>query len=307
MLITREAIALKIETTQGTEAVPNASQDAILVSEVNISNEGLRMLDRPLIKSSISTEKKIFAGTLKKLTFKTELKGSGTAGTAPEIGQALRACAMAETVVSDTSVTYEPVSVGHESCTIYYYQDGVLNKMLGCMGTATINAESGGLGMVDFEFTGQDGGKVDAAFPTLSYDSTVPVPFIDVAFSIDSFDAVINSLSLSITNTISTPPNLRKPNGFGNVRITQRDPNGSIDPEAVNVATKDFEAKFKAGTEMAMTTGVVGTVAGTKWILNANVALRDISQGERDQIRVETLPFGCHEQTTDDEFSLSFT
>jgi hypothetical protein len=307
MLVTREAIALKIESAQGTEATPDPSQDAILVSAVNISNEGLRMIDRPLIKPSISTEKKIFAGTLKKLTFTTELKGSGTAGTAPEIGQALRACGMGETIIGGTSVTYEPVSVGHESCTIYYYQDGVLNKMLGCMGTATINAEAGGLGMVDFEFTGQDAGKVDATFPTLSYDSTVPVPFIEVAFSIDNFEAVINSLSLSFTNTISTPGNVRSANGFGDVRISQRDPNGSIDPEAVLVATKDFESRFKAGTEMPLTTGVIGTVVGNRWNLQANVALRDISQGERDQIRVETLPFGCHEQTTDDEFSLSFT
>ncbi|AGH44540.1 phage tail tube protein [Paraglaciecola psychrophila] len=307
MLITREAIALKIETTQGTDAVPSPSADAILISEVNISNEGLKMIDRPLIKPSISTEKKIFAGTLKKITFKAEIKGSGAAGTAPELGQALRACGMGEIIVASTSVTYGPVSTGHEPCTIYYYQDGRLRKILGCMGTATINAEAGGLGMVDFEFTGQDGGLVDANFPVLSYDSTVPVPFIGVAFSVGTFNAVINSLSLNFTNTISTPGNVRNANGFGDVRISQRDPNGSIDPEAVLVATKDFEAIWKAGTEMALTTGVIGSVAGNRWQLDANIALRDMSQGERDQIRVETLPFGCHEQTTDDEFSISFT
>lgn len=306
MLTTREAIALKIETTQGTEATPDPSTDAILVSEVSVSNEGLRMVDRPLIKPSISTEKKIFAGTLKKVTFTAELKGSGTAGTAPEIGKALRCCAMDETIVASTSVTYQPVSDAHESCTIYYYQDGRLYKLLGAKGTVTFNAESGGLGTAQFEFTGKDGGLVDQAFPALSYQSTVPRPFINVPFSIGGYNAVINTLTLNVANTISMPGNVRDENGYGDVRISQRDPNGTIDPEATKVSTIDFVAKFKSGELMTMTTGDVGSTSGNIWNLSANIAIRDISQGEREQIRTDELTFGCHEVTTDDEFTLVF-
>ena len=53
MLTTKEAIALKIETTQGVEAAPDPSADAILVSELSYANEGLRMVERPLIKPTI--------------------------------------------------------------------------------------------------------------------------------------------------------------------------------------------------------------------------------------------------------------
>jgi hypothetical protein len=307
MLTTRDAILLKIESTYKTDPTPSASVDAILVSELSATNESPRMIDRTLIKPSISTEKKIFAGTLKKITFKAELKGSGAAGTAPEIGQALRCCALGETIVASTSVTYEPVSTGHESATIYYYQDGRLSKMLGCRGTVTFDAEAGALGMASFEFTGHDGGLVDAAFPTLTYESTVPVPFIGISFSIYSYDAVISSLSLDAGNNLVTPSNIRDSNGFGEVRISSRDPSGTIDPEAVLLGIKDWDAAWKAGSLMALTTGVVGSLAGNRWKIDATVAIREISQADRDQIRVETLAFGAHETATDDEWTIAFT
>ena len=306
MLTTREAIALKIETTYRTDATPSASADALLVSELSVSNEGLRMLERNNIKPTISTDQMIFAGTLKKITFTAEIKGSGAAGTAPEIGQALRACGLDETVTASTSVAYKPVSQDHESATIYYYQDGRLQKLLGCRGTFSISAENASYGAATFEFTGHDGGLADASFPALSYDSTVPVPFMDINFQLDSYGPVINSFNMDVANTVVMPGDVRDEYGFGEIRISKRDPNGSIDPEAVLLATKDFQAGLKAGTRFALNTGEVGKVTGNKWRFAASIALRDITQGDREQIRTDELAFGCHETSTDDEFTLTF-
>lgn len=306
MLTTREAIALKIESTSRTENAPNATTDAILVSAMDVTNHNLTMVERPNIKPSLATDKSIFAGMMKKITFTAEIKGSGTAGTAPEIGQALRACGLSETITANTSVVYEPVSEDHETCTIYYYQDGILEKIIGAIGTVTFNAEGKGLGTAQFEFTGHYGGRANASFPSLSYDSTVPVPFMNLAFSIDSFGAVINSFNLALTNTIVTPGDVSDEYGFGDVRITKRDPNGTIDPEATLLTVKDFEQKLRSGSEMTLTTGNVGSAAGNIWKLDANVVIRDISYGEREQIRTNDLTFGCHEQTGDDEFTLTF-
>lgn len=306
MLTTREAILLKVEGTYNTDSTPSPTVDAILVSELTPTNESARLIDRPLIKPSISTEKKIFGGTLKKLTFKAELKGSGDAGVAPEIGQALRCCAMDETIVADTSVTYQPVSDNHESATIYYYQDGRLRKMTGCRGTVTFDAETGGLCNASFEFTGHDAGFADSTFPAITYHSTVPVPFINVSFQVASYGPIINSLSLNVSNTLSIAPDCRDEYGFGEVRVTSRDPNGSIDPEAVKLSVVNFEQSWKDGTVMALTTGNVGSTAGNIWKLDANIAIRDITNGEREQIRTDELSFGCHEVATDDEFTLTF-
>ncbi len=70
------------------------------------------------------------------ITFKVELRGSAAAGSAPEIGDLLEACGMAETVTAGSSVVYSPVSVNDKSVTIYHYAmdnsgSAVLKKLTG--------------------------------------------------------------------------------------------------------------------------------------------------------------------------------
>jgi hypothetical protein len=56
----------------------------------------------------------VYAGTLISVSGKCEIKGSGAAGTAPEIAPLLRGAAWSETVVGGTSVTYKPTSTQAE-------------------------------------------------------------------------------------------------------------------------------------------------------------------------------------------------
>ncbi|WP_444932401.1 hypothetical protein ACJJIF_22000 (plasmid) [Microbulbifer sp. SSSA002] len=74
------------------------------------------------------------------VTFNAELKGSGAAGTPPEIAPLLRACGLAETITAGTSVEYNLASEGHESITLYLYEDGSLYKLTGVRGTWTPTA-----------------------------------------------------------------------------------------------------------------------------------------------------------------------
>ena len=307
MLVKRELIAIKIESGYKTDANPTAAANALLVSNVQCANESARMVERENIRASLGSEKAVFAGTLKKITFEAEVKGSGAAGTAPEMGQALRACGLSETIVASTSVTYAPVSASLESATIYYYQDGMLVKLLGCRGTVSISAETGGIAKAAFEFTGHDGGKTAEALPAGSYDATVPPPMINANFAVGGYGAIINALSLEMANTLVIPPDMNADNGFGEVIIASRKPAGSFDPEKRLPATKDFEAEWQAGTEFNVTTGVIGSTAGNRWQLSANIAYTEVADGDRDGIRTNELSFQAIEQTTDDEFSLSFT
>lgn len=102
------------------------------------------------------------------------------------------------------------------------------------------------------------------------------------------------------------PGDVRDVYGFGKLRVTKRDPNGTIDPEATTIAVNNFKSKLESGARMALSTGEVGSTVGNKWSLIASIALRDIAQGDRDEIRTDDLTFGCHETTTDDEFTLTF-
>ena len=307
MLTNREVILAKIESVYNTDPTP-ATTDAILVENPSWSLAGLRMVDRNNVKASTATDQKIYGGTLRGISFDVEIKGSGTAGTAPEIGTLLRACGLDETIVASTSVTYAPISTGFESITIYYYQDGILNKITGCRGNASFNLECGNKGMVSFTFTGHDGGTTDVSMVTPSYDSTVPPVFINAPFSIGAYSAVIAGLTFDMANTVATPPDVSATDGYSQIYLTKRDVNGTFSPEMTLVATNDWIGQLKAGTTMALDTGAIGATAGNIYqVTMPAVYYREMSPGDRDGVRTLENTFGAAESSGDDEFSIAFT
>lgn len=307
-LINREVILAKIESTYNTDPTPSAANDAVLVEGPSWAHENASMIERPSVKTTIGKRQSVFGGTLKSVSFDVELKGSGAAGTAPEIGQLLRACSMDETIVPSTSVTYAPVSSSQESITLYYYEDGVLHIITGARGTCSITLESKGKGMINFTFTGHEVAPTDTALVTPTYDSTVPPPIISVPFSMGGYSSVISSLSMDVGNTISMPADMSAADGFGEILITARDTGGSFDPARVALSAKNYISEWKNGTLGSLTTGVIGSTAGNRYQLTCGQAYyKDVGQGEREGLRIYEIGFGAAESSGDDEFSLVFT
>lgn len=310
LLTTREVILAKEEVTYNTDPVPTGADDAILIGNPSWSHEGLRMVERNIVKNTDAMLQQIYGGTLKTVSFDVELKGSGAAGTAPDFGVLLKACGFTETVVAVTSVTYDPSSdaADKKSCTIHYYQDGLLHILTGCRGNFSVNLETGAIPMATFTMTGHSGDPTDVALPTPTFDATKPVTVRGNSFSIDAFAAKINSLTFDIGLEVLTPNSMSATDGFGEVFISSRDLNGSFDPQAELVATEDFYGNFSAGAAMALDTGTIGSVAGNIFqITMPAVSYRDASPGDRDTIRTYELPFGAAESTGDDEISIVFT
>jgi len=307
MLVNREVITAKIETTYNVDAAP-AAADAILVENVSWSNEGLRMNERNSIRGNIGKLQQIFGGRLMSVSFDVEIKGSGTAGTPPEIGQLLRACGMGETIVALTSVSYSPGSSGHESITLHFYRDGKRFILTGCRGNVTEQLETGAQGKMSFAFTGHVAPETDTAMIAPTYDSTVPVAVIGAAFSIGAYSAVISSLSFDLSNTLATPPDISAVDGYAEIRITNRDVNGSFDPEDTLLAVNDWQNDLINGNTLALDTGVIGSVAGNRYQLTMPaVYYREMGPGDRDGIRTLDISFGAAESAGDDEFTLVFT
>lgn len=308
MIINREVILVKEEVTYNTDPVPVEGVDAVLVENPAWANEGLRMNERPAVRASIGQLQHVYGGMLQTVTFDVEMKGSGVAGTAPEIGTLLQCCGMLETVVAVTSVTYTPASTGHKSCTIYYYQDGTLLKLTGCRGTVNFNLEVGAIPKASFTMTGHTATVTDVALASPTYDSIIPAPFINAAFDIGGYGAVIGAWTFDMGNEIAMPPNPAATDGFGELQITKRDVNGSIDPEHVLVATNPFDADLRGGVGMALASGAIGGTAGN--ILNIShpeIYYRDLAPGDRDGIRTLDITYAAAESTTDDEVSIAFT
>jgi hypothetical protein len=127
-------------------------------------------------------------------------------------------------------------------------------------------------------------------------------------FTIGGFAALINAVSLDMANTLAFPPDMAASDGYSEVQITARDPNGSYDPEAELVAVDDPSSDLEDGSILAINVGPIGIVAGNIIDFDAPAATyRDQSPGDRDGIRTYEIPFGAAEVTLDDEISLAFT
>lgn len=309
MLTKRSVLVAKIESEYGTDSSP-AGGDAVRVENLSLNPvEALRMHERPTLRGTLSTSlKHVPGGSLGNVTFDVPLAGSGTAGAVPETDALLRACGFGSTVVTDTSVTYAPVSEDLESATLKFYEDGTLYAMTGCVGNVSFAAEAGKYGMLSFAMTGHIAAVSDATLVSGTFDAAVPPVFSGASFTIDSYAAIIANLTWDLQNTIATPPSVNSADGFADVRITGRDPVVTLDPEKVLVATEAFEANLRSGASMALATGVIGATAGNRWAINCPaVSFRELSKGERDGIVIYELTGGASEDSGDDEVSLAFT
>lgn len=310
MLKTRSVVLAKIETTYNTDPTPTAADNAILVENLAWTFEGSRRAERNAVKPTMAPLKSLYAGSLIGITFDVEIKGSGAAGTAPEIGPLIRGCAMDETVVASTSVTYTPLSdpASHESLTFWIYEDGMRYKITGCRGSFTMSMAVAQKGMISFKFVGHFTGPADATIVTPTYNSTVPPVVIGAAFAVDSYSAIITKLDIDTGITVATPDNIAATDGYGDIRITGMAPTFTADPEAVLVATYDFVTKWKSSASYAMTTGTIGSTAGNRYAVTAPGAVYgEITNGDRNNILTREIKGQLVDTTTDNFLSIAFT
>ena len=265
------AILAKIETTVGTDAVPTGGANALLVSNLSPNVLNANNVSRDLIRSYFGGSEQLVGTANADISFDVELAGSGTAGTAPAWGPLLRACAFAETVTASTRVDYTPITTAIESVTIYYYDDGVLHKMLGCRGTVDFKMSVGERPVMSFKFTGIDGGIAATANPsttltawktpqvvtdTNSGDVTLGGTYATGAIS-GGTPYTSGGLEFSVGNDVKFTPLL----GGETVDLTQREVTGKfmLDLTAANEVA--FMATVKANTLQSV--GMQhGTVAG---------------------------------------------
>jgi hypothetical protein len=101
------------------------------------------MKERQLYQGSLAPSSKIATLLSYEATLNFFLKGSGTAGTAPELGPLLRMCGLSETIVASTSVTYAPRDSSFESFTLKHNLDGILHELKGARGSLQITLKPG--------------------------------------------------------------------------------------------------------------------------------------------------------------------
>lgn len=310
--ISNEVILARTETTYGTDPTPSAATHAVLVRNPSWSQEGLRMNDRGAVRSSIGKLQRVYGGELRRITLECEVKGSGAAGTAPEIGPLLEACGLEETVVASTSVTYKPESTAHESVTIYFYEFGrKLHILTGCRGTVTFRAEAGGIVIAAFEFVGHWTQPTDASQPSPTYNSQVPRPVLGVTQTFNSVSSlIVASWEVSLNNVLAFNGSMSASDGYGPVTIAERDVSGSIVIESELDSVIDVDSLMVAGTRFAFSSGTIGSTAGNRVTFttpSSSTYVTETSLGESNSVRMRNIGFAVDDSTPDAELSIAFT
>jgi len=158
--IRKTVILVKPETTSGTDAVPTGSANAIQAMDMTITPLDARNVDTNIMYPWFGASPSLVGTASVKCSFSVLLAGAGTAATAPAWGNLLLGCGNAETtgLLTPNRVEYLPASDSLKTVTIYYYDDGLLHKLLGCFGSVKLSAKSGEAPKLTFDFTGLDAG-----------------------------------------------------------------------------------------------------------------------------------------------------
>jgi len=308
MLTKRTVILAKIETTYGSDLTPTAAANAIMAydPEITIVSD---MKERYPANTDLSRFPELRGKTHFEIKFSTELVGSGTKGTATRQSPLFQACGLDETIVSATSVTYAPVSSGLESCTIYAYIDGLLYKLLGCVGDVEIDLTAGEVGRLNWTFKALYVLPTDIAIVTPTFDSTVPLIVKGTTMTFGSYAAIIEKLSLKLNNTIAERSDFNTTDGIKGFAVTGRNPEGSMTIEAVLRATSnaDFLSYFDARAVKVLSF-VLGTTQGNINTITASYGYCRVPKiGDKEGIRTFEIPFQLTRSTGNDEISIAQT
>jgi len=281
-----QVIWAKKEVTYGTDPTPTYSANGILTGPVDIES-AYKKLDRLNVKGFLGTRPMLNIGETIKLSFETELRGSGTAGTAPEIGVLFEGCGMAHTDGVSNNVYVPDDDIDGPSITIYAQQHDHKYVVTGCRGTWSLEAKAGEYPKIKWEFTGLYADPTDNAIPTNTvYTSTVP-PIVKAAtFDFGDFDteAIIENFKLVYGNEIARRPSINAATGYLAHYIKERKVTAQIDPEAVALSVFNPLADMQANTERALSI-VFGSAAGNILTLTApKVVLDSAKYADRDNI-----------------------
>jgi hypothetical protein len=279
-LIKKTVILAKVEATAGTDATPAGATDAIQVSNMSITPVDAKMANINTVTPWFGGAFDLTSTSSVKISFDVLMGGSGTAATAPAWGQLLLGTAMAEVtgLLTPNRVEYNPITDSLKTLSIYYYDDGVLHKALGCMGNVKLSAKSGEAPKFTFDFVGVDGIPTAAANATavLSAWKTPPVitkaNVVDITFGCTyatgalSGGTAYNSSGLTLDwgNTVAFSPLL----STETVVLSDRAVKGAmeLDLSAAQEVTQIAAVKANTLTSLGFT---IGTATGNKIILFA--------------------------------------
>ena len=306
MKLRRAVVLSKIEAVYGTDSVPAAATNGLLVSDLDTEPLAAEAIRRNTVQPYLGSRQEILAGVHGVIQFGIEAAGAGAAGTAPKYGPELRACGHAETISAGVDVQYAPVSANEEAVTNYIFHDGQKHPFLGCRGTMELMISAKQLPMLKFRKLGMYVAPTSVANPAPDLSGfQVPKVVSKVntpTFTLHGFAGKLHSFALNQGNATAH----RDLPGEESVQIGDRLSVGQIVIEEPPIATKDFFAIAKAST-LGVLQIIHGTAAGNIFQFDgSNVQLKAPRRQNVDGISMLAMQLVFVPSATgDDEYKIT--
>lgn len=291
----------KIEVTKGTDSVPVVGTNAIRIKSGKVSlNQDV--VARSVLKQTMGDLAHLIGKQVVQLELEVELHGSGAAGTAPEYGCLLQACALLETLVVSTSAAYDPLTTSHKSISIYWYEDGLLWKLLGAVGKCSFSAQIGAVPSLKFTFMAPYSAPTAVADPTGAvYQSAAPIVMSSADVLNDGAVIKVGAFSVEDGNDVQH----HYTTGQNEFIVANRKPKLKITKDSISTAAE--WTALNAGTTASLS-ATFGATAGNRLVLTAPVAKREgVASGTRADRHTLEVSYGLFESTGDDQFKFLFS
>lgn len=257
-------LAFTAESTEGTAAALAAPKFAVRGLDFK---ETIDEYQRNTRRQSFSKFTSVPGSRMGTLRFEMELYGKPTSGSAPDYAPLLKACGFAQTTASTAKHVYTASSSATfatiPSLTMGAYVDGSLRKIVGARGNVTIRGKAGQPLIAIYEFQGVLADYSDTTILTPAYEANWGTPPIfagaalsltgsTAATTLSTTEAVIDTIELSVNNTLTMRPDVNSSAGYLSCVITNRAPTFTFDPEVVAASSHDFFDVWRDATEMAL-------------------------------------------------------
>ena len=222
--------------------------------------------------------------------------------------------------------SYEPVSSGFESLSMYAFFGGLLHQQTGSRGTFTVEGEAGSFATFSWTFTGDFITPIDQAIPASPvFEASIPnqVELANVtALGGQDFAAVAatgltletefnlcaQAFSLDVGNDVAGRECINGPNSLEGAIITDRNGTGTFNPETELVADHPFWTILENADRLFWAFRVGDTQGNVVQFHAPFAQYTGIAYSERDNIRINdvTLRLAAGTDAGNDELRIVF-
>jgi hypothetical protein len=313
MLTRRSLLTYSEETSYGTPST-GTYKALEVVRDPEVAPLVVDRLPRETVRPWHGADQQRLINRRVTISFQILVSGSGVIATAPQYGDFLVSCAMVETVVPATSVTYALAGLESalKSVTVRWYQDGMLHQVAGCRATWALSGSVGEYLNLNIEGIGIYSRPTKTSLISATFANQVAPLEISATntptVTINSVACCMAAFELNVGNALEYESYA---GCVTQLAIRDRVPEGSIEIQSKVIGSstgeQDFYSLFEAGTLVPISV-VHGTASASILTITVpNCQLLEPSLSDRNGKQFMTIPFSPISTDGTSEISLAFT